>query len=54
LHFAAGCGHIEIVKLLLERGADREAVDKEGRTPLKLTKEIKPNNCDAIVALIEH
>lgn len=34
LHFAADVGQVECIKLLLERGADIEAVDVDGDTPL--------------------
>ena len=34
LHFAAGYNHPEVVKLLLENGADIEAKDKGGLVPL--------------------
>ena len=31
---AAYCGHVEAVHALLEAGANKEAADKVGRTPL--------------------
>ena len=34
LHRAAYCGHAEIVKLLLQHGADVMKVDSDGKTPL--------------------
>ncbi|KAK8783496.1 hypothetical protein V5799_010140 [Amblyomma americanum] len=34
LHWACDRGHLEVVKLLLDRGADPEAKDAEGQTPL--------------------
>ncbi|KAF7989516.1 hypothetical protein HCN44_008190 [Aphidius gifuensis] len=34
LHFAASCGHHDVVKLLLSQGADPNIVDEEGNTPL--------------------
>jgi ankyrin repeat protein len=34
LMFASGGGHLEIVKYLLAQGANVEAKDKQGRTPL--------------------
>ena len=37
LHFAAFAGHDEVVELLLARGADAEAKDAYGQTPLHVT-----------------
>lgn len=34
LHWACDRGHLEVVKLLLDRGADSDAKDAEGQTPL--------------------
>ncbi len=34
LHLASGGGHVEIVKLLIERGGNVEAKDAAGETPL--------------------
>lgn len=34
LHYAARHGHIELVKILLEKGADRQAKNNQGHTPL--------------------
>ena len=33
LHDAVEAGHVEIVKLLIERGADKKLRDKNGRIP---------------------
>ncbi|XP_063073493.1 myotrophin [Engraulis encrasicolus] len=34
LHYAADCGHREVVEFLVSRGADVNAADKHGITPL--------------------
>jgi ankyrin repeat protein len=39
LHYCAGYGFVELVGLLLERGADVNAVDDENRTPLQVAIE---------------
>jgi ankyrin repeat protein len=36
LHFACKEGYLEVVKLLIELGADKEAKDKWNETPLHL------------------
>ena len=44
-------GYLTIVKMLLERGADPEAVDCDGRAAVHLAAandhcEVRPDNCD--------
>ena len=39
LHYAAQSGGVNVVRLLLERGADKSAVDKSGNTPLALARK---------------
>jgi ankyrin repeat protein len=36
IHLSTAYGHLEIVKLLLERGADVHAVNDEGETPYQV------------------
>jgi len=36
LHFAANLGHAAVVTVLIDRGAERDPVDDEGRTPFHL------------------
>lgn len=35
LHVASHCGHVDVVRLLLEHGADPNVRDKYGDTPAK-------------------
>lgn len=39
LHAAAYLGHLEVVKYLVEQGANKEATDKDQRTPLHKAAE---------------
>ncbi|KIJ05900.1 hypothetical protein PAXINDRAFT_20873 [Paxillus involutus ATCC 200175] len=39
LHFASGQGHLDVVKLLLEKGADPYIQNKDLRTPLVLARD---------------
>lgn len=41
LHFAAALGEDEMVRLLVDAGADIEAVDKYGRTPFEIAKAMR-------------
>ena len=38
MHLACEEGQVEIVKLLIERGADRNAQNKEEKTPFEVAK----------------
>jgi ankyrin repeat protein len=39
LHYAAAYGFLDIVALLLERGASVDALDDSGATPLEVARE---------------
>ena len=39
LHLAAERGHLEVVSLLLDRGADKEAKGVDGKRPLHLAAQ---------------
>ena len=49
LHLAAIRGHVEVAKLLLERGADAECTDDDGWTPLRWAAA---NRCEEMVELL--
>jgi ankyrin repeat protein len=52
LHFAAGCGHAEVVKLLLEGGADPQLKDKEKMRPSDLAKSLKEGQWETTLQLL--
>jgi ankyrin repeat protein len=41
LHFAANKGHVEAIELLIDAGADVNAANKRGRTPMHALIEMK-------------
>ena len=49
LHYAAGYGFFELVALLIEKGADLNARDDAGKTPLQVAIEMKQ---DKVVELL--
>ena len=52
LHNAAAAGHKEITQLLIAKGADVNAKNPSGRTPLDFVSNIKINNRDEIADLL--
>jgi ankyrin repeat protein len=58
LHFASFYGRVEMVRLLLERGATADSEDSLGRTPLhlvaKCSSDIGDNGVDVVHLLLEH
>lgn len=53
LHISVINGDIEIVKLLLQRGANINYKNKEGKTPIDIAKELDSNVGSALVELLE-
>jgi len=49
LHVACRARHLQVIALLLERGADPLAIDDEGRTALDIARAA--NNEDAVSLL---
>lgn len=45
LHKAASKGNLDCIKLLIERGANANVLDKQGRTPLLLAWEHEHYEC---------
>ena len=52
LHYAAKYSSVNIVKMLIDGGADVRITDKQGRTPLHYAAEV--GNLDMVQYLIEH
>ncbi len=52
LHYTAKLGKISFIKLLLERGADLERLNKEGDTPL--FEAVQEGNQDAVLFLLKN
>ncbi|CAM9866395.1 unnamed protein product, partial [Scytosiphon promiscuus] len=50
LHVACRLRHDRLVEAILSRGADREALDKDGRSPLRLA--VEHSNLSAVKALL--
>ena len=50
LHQAAGCGDVEILQMLLSNGADINAKDYDGNTPLHRVTNLWPNHRSMLLA----
>jgi RNA polymerase sigma factor (sigma-70 family) len=46
LHYCADCGFLDLVQPLVDRGADINAIDDEGRTPLRIAIESARHNVE--------
>jgi len=58
MHWAARNGHGEVVRLLLEAGADRDARDNGGWTPMHLAQRLggygaNKNGCKAVIDMLK-
>jgi predicted acylesterase/phospholipase RssA len=53
LHRAAFWGRLDTVKVLVKAGANRDAVDKEGLTALKIAEQSKRGKYQEIIAYLE-
>ena len=51
LHHAANCGHVDVVKLLIEWGADIRATNRHGHEPLSIA--VEANQIEAVVCLLK-
>lgn len=49
LHYAAGCGFVELIGLIVARGADFTVRDEKGRTPLEVAIEEKQDEAAALL-----
>lgn len=54
LHLASNEGHLEIVRMLCEAGADVCVQDRWGRSPLDDARKAKTNSLDIMKLLIKH
>jgi ankyrin repeat protein len=52
LHLAAAQGNVEVVRILVERGADTIAQTEDGRTPLHVAAQV--GNTEIVRILVEH
>ena len=53
LHNAAACGHMAVVRVLLDSGADTALKEKKGRTPIALASSKGGNGPSSMAALLE-
>ncbi|KAN0137681.1 Ankyrin repeat-containing domain protein [Lactarius tabidus] len=55
LHFAASEGHLEVARMLLERGADVNSQNDEGLTPLRRASQVqREGKSDIMQLLLDH
>lgn len=51
LHHAARCGHIEIIELLVDRGADLKVANRHGHVPLSVA--VEECQLEAVICLLD-
>ncbi|MCY4127958.1 MAG: ankyrin repeat domain-containing protein [Gammaproteobacteria bacterium] len=51
LHHAARCGHVELMKLLIDQGADTQAANRHGHVPLSIA--VEESQVEAVECLLD-
>lgn len=51
LHHAARCGHVELMKLLIDHGADTQATNRHGHVPLSVA--VEERQIEAVECLLD-